>query len=179
MGKTGIQAGEGFVLLGKITKPHGVRGEVKVLPFTEKPESLKNYQTLFLSADDGATHIPVTILKVRVQGKAVVMQLQDCGDRNHAETLTGYGVWVKEKELPLPDEGEFYLYELEGKDAFDADGTYLGTVTTVLVGHGQDLLQINNEDREILIPFVSEFLVKRDATKIILNLPPGLIDING
>ncbi len=177
MGETGKHTGNGYILLGKITKPHGIRGELKVLSYTEQLERFKRYDTLYLSRDDGKSYLPYTREKMRLQGTSVILKLKGCDDRNSAETLVGCKLSIEEKELPPPEEGEFYLYELEGKEAFDTEGKRIGTIASVLIGQGQDLLQIISDSGEVLVPLVSEFLVERDDVKIVLDLPQGLLEI--
>lgn len=177
MKKTGEQAGD-FVLLGKITKPHGVRGEVKVFPFTETPEGLKKYKTFFLSADDGRSHTAYTVKKVRCQGKMLIADLGECCNRNQAEEIVGLGVWVAAEDLPALEDGEFYFYTLEGKRAVTDEGQELGNIAAVLTGNGQDLLSIQKAGREYLVPFVAEFVVRQEEDCVVLALPPGLLDIN-
>lgn len=167
-----------YVLLAKIVKPHGVRGELKVLPFTASPQGLENYARLFLSADEGASFVAVTPLKIRSQGKFVLLQLKECLDRTMAESLTGRGIWVDAAQLPSIAEDEFYLHALEGKEVSTDDGQVLGVVTRVLIGGAQDLLTVQGHDKEYLIPLVPEFMVKQEAQQIVLSLPPGLLEIN-
>ena len=178
MRNTGGQAGS-FVLLGKVVKAHGIRGEVKIYAFTETAEALIGYKKIYLSADDGATHTAYTTQKVRAQGGGAIAALEECVNRNQAELLVGLGVWVDADDLPELDDGEFYLHSLQGKQAVTVEGQNLGKIASVITGRGQNLLSIQSDGKEYLIPFVSDFIVEHSDDEIIFSLPPGLLEING
>ncbi|MCL7489640.1 MAG: ribosome maturation factor RimM [Desulfobulbaceae bacterium] len=177
MAAGGINAGE-FVLLGKITKPHGIRGEVKVYPFSGQPENFLNYKNILLGMEDSEERIPYRIDKARIQGKMVLLQLRDCTTRNEAESLVGRQVWLRRSDLPAPEEDEFYLLELEGKNVVTIDGQELGRVTGVLATAGHDILTVTGMRHEYLIPVEKSFIVRIDDKEVVLDVPPGLLDIN-
>ncbi len=169
---------EGYVLLGKMVKPHGIRGELKLLAFTESPAHIQQYKQLYLSADEGQTLQSWELHKSRIQGKFVLCALKGCLDRNRAEELVGSGVWVKEEDMPTLEEDEFYLHSLEGKIALDGSGQHIGVIEAVLTGSGQDLLKIVEGDREYLVPLVADFLVSIIEEQVTLELPQGLLEVN-
>lgn len=168
-----------FVLLGKVVKAHGIRGEVKIYSFAEAAENLNGYKKFYMSADDGDTHMAYTAKSVRAQGGGAIVSLKECVNRNQAEMLVGQGVWVDIDDLPELDDGEFYLHSLQGKQAVTVEGQNLGKIVSVIAGRGQDLLSIQSDDKEYLIPFVSDFIVEHGDDEIVFSLPPGLLEING
>ncbi len=173
----GTSAGE-FVLLGKITKPHGIRGEVKVHPFSGKPENFLSYREFFLSSENSAERIPYKVEKARAQAKQVLMQFASCTTRTEAESLVGSQVWIRSQELPELEENEFYLLELEGKMVVTTDGLELGQVTGVLETAAHEILCIAGKHQEYLVPVEKSFIVHIGDDKVVLDLPPGLLDIN-
>ncbi|MBM9510804.1 ribosome maturation factor RimM [Desulfogranum marinum] len=178
MNNTGGQTGS-FVLLGKIVKAHGIRGEVKIYAFTETAANLYDYTRFYLSADDGKTHTVYTAKKMRAQGGVAITAFEGCVNRNQAEILVGQGVWVDADDLPELDDGEFYLHSLQGKQAMTVEGQNIGKIVAVITGRGQDLLSIQDDGKEYLIPFVADFVVENKDDEIIFSLPPGLLEING
>lgn len=178
MDKSGGRAGS-FVLLGKVVKAHGIRGEVKIYSFTETAGNLNGYKKFYLSADDGDSHTAYTVKKLRAQGGTTIAALEECINRNKAEILVGQGVWVDADDLPELDDGEFYLHSLQGKQAVTVEGQNLGKIVSVIAGSGQDLLSVQGDEKEYLIPFVSDFIVENSDDTIVFSLPPGLLDING
>lgn len=178
MTDAGKDAGE-FILIGKIAKPHGVRGEIKVYPYSGQPENFSDYRSIWLAGDDGTRDLlPVAIEKRRVQGKFALLKLAGCSTREDAENLTGKEVWLARTELPELGNSEYYWLELVGKKVATEDGLELGKVTAVFETGAHDILHVDSKNGEYLIPFHEDFIVSLDKVKVVLSLPPGLLDIN-
>jgi len=167
-----------FLLLGTVVRPHGIRGELKVRPYTEKPDNVCRYRRLYLAAEAGSEMIECTNVQARVSGDMVILRLHECTDRDRAEQLVGRHLWLAADDLPPAGAGEFYLHTLMGKRARTTTGQTLGTVRGVLSSGAQDVLVIRDGDHEYLVPAVRTFIVARDETDIVLDLPPGLLEIN-
>ncbi len=170
--------GNDLVVLGKVAKAHGIKGEIKIFPYSGQPENFLHYETIFITADHRAKGIKYFIEKSRIQGKFVRVSLQGCQTRNDAENLIGSEVTVLRSELPDLNPDEFYLADLEGKRVVTTEGEVLGLVTGILQTGGHDIISIDNDGREYLVPLTREFLVRFDANEVLVNLPPGLLDIN-
>ena len=169
-----------LVLLGKVSKAHGIRGEIKVYPYSGDPEQfVRSYRRLYLSDDAKGVPTVYRVEKSRVQGGQVLLKLDGCTDRTTAETLKGYEVYAHADDLPELDEDEFYLHALQGKEVIDTSGTFLGTCSHFIDTGAHDLLVIKQAGEEYLIPTVSEFIVAVEENRVILDLPPGLLEING
>ncbi len=80
-----------YVLLGKIAKVHGLRGEVKIYSYSGQPENLYGYKEIVLVDSAGSLTVPLEVLKVRVQGKMAITQLSSITSRNRAEEIVGHG----------------------------------------------------------------------------------------
>jgi 16S rRNA processing protein RimM len=169
---------ESYVLLGTITRPHGIRGELKVRSYTERPENLGRYRHLYLSAGEERPKTAVTNEQSRVCGSSVIVRLKECTDRHRAEELVGMHIWVSVNDLPPAAEGEFYLHTLKGKRALTKEGQDLGHVAALMTGPTQDLLVIRNGSEEILVPAVRTFITTISGTEVVLDLPPGLVELN-
>jgi len=167
-----------LVLLGKVTKPHGIRGEIKVYPFSGEPENFLQYSRILLAPDEHGVPQSYTVKRARVQKNTVLLQLEECLTRNQAEELVNFFLYVYEDELPKPEPGEFYLRDLEGKQVVTEQGETLGTVHGILQRGVQDIVRVTNGQKEYLIPLVPEFLVALDNNRVTVSLPPGLLDIN-
>lgn len=178
MNRSGTGSDKDFVLLGAVTRPHGIRGELKIRPFTDNPENFSRHKRLYLAPEGDAAKVEFTNEQARSNGKTIILKLKECSDRNRAEQLTGMGVWLPISELPPLAEGEFYLHSLEGKQARTIDGQRLGVVAGLMVGGGQDILVIRDGGSEYLVPMAPGFVVDVDEETITLDLPPGLLDIN-
>ena len=172
------QQSETFILLGTVTKPHGIKGELKVRTYTETPGNISRYRRLYLSSDNGKTRVPYTNSLAKVSGNSVILRLEECSTRNHAEQLSGMQIWLPSSDLLPVGEDEFYLYTLEGKQARTVDGLILGKIKAIVCTSGQDILVIQDAQKEYLVPLVRQFIVAIDEERVVFDLPPGLLEIN-
>jgi 16S rRNA processing protein RimM len=170
---------EDLVLIGRVTGAHALRGEIKIRPYSGEPDSLRSYSCLLLAKDNDAVPVPHKVVQVRKQKDCALVQLEDCRSRTEAELLARAAVYVERNALPVPDEDEFYLHDLTGRQMKTAEGQLVGTIAGLLLGGGQDIAQVNGADgQEYLIPLVPEFIVAVEAEAVIVSLPPGLLEIN-
>ncbi len=167
-----------YVLVGVIARPHGIKGELSVHPYTEQPEDLCRYSRLFFAEDDDKVKHQWTPLQARVSGRQVILRLRECENRTQAESMVGWKVWLDSADLPELDSEEFYLYTLLGKDVQTTGGRQLGRASHFLAGSGQDILVIRQGKREYLVPAVRAFVSSIDETTVTLDLPEGLLEIN-
>jgi 16S rRNA processing protein RimM len=160
------------ILLGRIAGAHGIRGEVLIRTFTERPEDIAAYGPL----DDGAG-LTVRVEAARATPKGVVARLAGIADRTAAEALKGAELWVDRARLPAPAEGAFYHADLIGLAAVDPEGRALGEVVAVHNYGAGDLLEIQLADtgKTELIPFTEAFVPEVDlaARRAVVRLPAG------
>lgn len=177
MSRTGDLAGA-CILLGKITRPHGIRGEVKIHPYSGQPENFLGYREILVGSEDQEERIPYTVEQRRVQGRLAVLRLKGCDSRTKAEALAGHEVWLRRSDLPKPGEDEYYLAELEGKAAVSADGLPLGRITGIMDTPAHAILIVTGRGREYLVPVHTGVVTSIDEEQVVLRLPPGLLEIN-
>lgn len=173
----GSDTGE-YILLGKVSKPHGIRGEIKVYPYSGQPENFFAYSKVFMSPDTGSDMQRYAVEQCRVQGKMAVLKLTGCSNREEAQQLVGREVWLRRRDLPELDDTEYYWLDLENKLVVTEDGSELGKVAAVFSTGAHDIISVTGSGREYLIPVHEEFIVRIDEIKVVLRLPPGLLDIN-
>lgn len=166
------------MLLGRVSGAHGIKGELKIRPYSGEPQSLLNYKHLLLTVAEANEPVEWKVEQARAHKSWAVIKLAGCDNRNRAEQLYRAEVFVHADELPELDEGEFYLRELEGRAVRTADGQVIGTITGLLTGSAQEILQVKSEDKEHLIPLVPQFIVRLEVDALIMDLPPGLLEIN-
>lgn len=150
-----------MVVMGRVAAAHGIRGWVKIQPFTEYLDSLFDYDDWWLGKEGGPWR-KVEVLQCEVHGKVLAAQLQDCPDRNAAERLKGLLVGVPRSELPEHDDGEYYWADLIGMSVVNAADERLGTVGKLLETGANDVLVVSGENGEILIPFVDAVVKQVD-----------------
>jgi len=115
----------------------------------------------------------------RQHGRCVV-KFRGIDSISDAETYVGFEIKIPEERLPALRDGWFYTFQLKGCRVFASDGEYIGTLTDVLDFGGTEILKVNLDDEETLIPFAQEFLKKVDLEqgRIEVELPEGLRDLN-
>lgn len=167
-----------LVLLGRVTKPHGIRGEVKVYPYSGTPENFLQYTEILLAPHEGAEPVRCTVVRARGQKNSVLLQLENSSTRNDAEALVGFLVYVHRDELPEPGPNEFYLRDLKGRQMVTEEGRVIGTISDIVSTTGQDIARVHDGEREYMIPLVPEFLLSLENNRVLVSLPPGLLEIN-
>jgi 16S rRNA processing protein RimM len=150
---------EPTVVVGRVTKAHGVRGEVAVENRSDNPERWTSGATVF-----DETGRSLTIRTVRPHGDRLLITFEGIGDRTAAERLAGRILAVPESWLPQLDEGQWWAFQLEGCAVVTASGRPLGTVAEVLAYPAHDIWRVVDEHgAETLIPAVEAFVVSVDA----------------
>ncbi len=169
------------VLVGRIGKPHGIRGEVTLDVRTDEPErrfAVGNRLRCQPPKGSSSTRTTVTVRSTRWHQGVLLAVFEEFADRNAAETGRGLLLYADIPADARPeDPDEFYDHQLVGLLAVDLDGRELGTVKSVVHG-AQDLLTIRTPDgRDGLVPFVKALVpeVDLDAGKVIVADRPGLV----
>ncbi|MDO8464766.1 MAG: ribosome maturation factor RimM [Gallionella sp.] len=151
-----------MVIMGRIAAAHGIRGLVRIQPFTEYLDSLLDYRTWWIGHEQGPWR-EVKVGQCEVHSKTLVAQLPDCPDRTAAEKLKGLLIAVPRSSLPKQDEGEYYWSDLIGLAVVNEAGVPLGTVTNLLETGANAVLSVQGDGGEILIPFVVSAIKQVDV----------------
>lgn len=167
-----------YLLVGKITKPQGLRGEVKIYCFSGQPENFLEYKELTLCDLNGKLTDSIQVTKSRVQGKAAVVKFVSIADRTTAENFEGYEVLLLKEHLPQAEPDEYYWHQYEGKQLIDQDGSVIGIVKELFYGGAQDILVVDTGNDEVLVPVIDDFIINETGDTLVVELPPGLLEIN-
>jgi len=170
------------VVVGRIGKPHGIRGEVTLDVRTDEPDRRFAPGTrLRAEAPAGADRRPsaLTVARARWHQSTLLVTFEELADRNAAEAARGtvLHATIGPDEAP-EDPDEYYDHQLVGLDVVDLDGTPLGTVQALVHGSAQDLLTVRTPDgRDALVPFVSALVPEVDLTagRLVVADRPGLV----
>jgi 16S rRNA processing protein RimM len=168
-----------MALVGRIVRPHGLRGDVVVHPETDFIEQrFRPGASLWTRSAAGDEQL--TIGTARVQGGRPVVGFEGISSVEQAESLVGRELRVPEETLQPLAEGMYYLHQLEGCRVTTRSGDEVGTVRKVEGGIGGSHLVIDGKRGEILVPLASEICVEIDvaAKRIVIEPPEGLLDLN-
>jgi len=165
------------IKIAKIVNAVGLKGEVKVYNYSDDRERFEKLEEVIVS---GKTESVRKILGVRYQGNMVILKLEGVSDRNAAEALKEYDVYITEDDLRELPEDTFYVRDLIGMKVID-DGEYgeIGILRDVIQNTSQDIYAVRTEaGKDVLIPAVKEFIREVDMEKRVIRttLIPGFID---
>jgi len=163
---------EETVEVGRVLRPHGIRGEVVVEPYSELPERFEPGSELWLAGRS------VAVATARPHRGGFLIRFEGVADRDAAETLRGGILEIPRNAVPEAPEETWYYFELEGCRCHDRRDGDLGVVADVVEDGGGVLLDVRDGERRLLVPFVREYVrrVDREARRIELDLPEGLVE---
>jgi len=159
-----------LICVAKIGAAHGVRGEVKLWPFTEDPLAVLDYGPL--TTKDGARQFEV--LRARVAKDHLVATLKNVATRNDAEGINGIELYIARDQLPDTNDGEYYHADLIGLRAIDNAGQSIGTVTAIHNFGAGDIIEIAPANGpSLLLPFTNAVVPTVDiaAGHVVIELP--------
>ena len=145
--------------MGRVAAPFGIKGWVKIQPFSEDPGTLMDLESWRIGR--GTEHTLYTVEAIQEHSNTLVAKLEGIDDRDAAYALRGQEISVARSTLPPPEENEFYWSDLIGLTAVNREGIELGKVDSLMETGAHDVLVIKGK-REHLIPFVAQFVGKVD-----------------
>ncbi|APT85016.1 ribosome maturation factor RimM [Corynebacterium aquilae] len=165
------------LLIGRVVKAHGIRGEVAVDITTDEPDIRFAIGEVLTGKQAGKQH-QLTIAKARAHQGRLLITFKEISDRNAAESLRGTQFFAPPLEDDEDDDG-FYDHELEGLHVIH-NGADIGTVTEITHGPAGTLLTVTlNSGKEAMIPFVHAIVpdVDLDAGQLTITPPDGLLEL--
>lgn len=157
-----------MVILGHVSGPHGIRGQVKIVSYTEKINGLLDYPIWWIGKQD-KQWIVVYPEDCTAAGKYSIAKIREYNDRLSAAELTGKQIAVPRSHLPsLQDNGEdgYYWADLIGANVVNLSGEILGHVTDLLETGANDALQIQSPEsaKVLLVPFIDQVIISVDLS---------------
>ncbi len=157
------------IVIGKIVAPHGVRGDIRILPLTEKPEQFLDLDYLLLS--DGRK---LTIKSARFHKRMLLVSTEEVHNMNEAELLRDKEVLINAEDLPELEEGQFYVADLIGLPVYDEQGEQIGTFKDSLSTGSNDVYVIAVPGKkDILLPALKLYVkeINLAEKRIVVTLP--------
>ena len=147
------------ILVGKISNPHGIKGWVKVISFTDPIENILSYKKWTIS--DNQTEKTYCLEDSRIQGNKIVIKLEGVNNRDDADLLKNLQIEINRSDLPKLEENSYYWEDLVDFNVIDIKGMHVGKVDSLFRTGSNDVLVIINETKErLLVPFIMEEVIK-------------------
>ena len=165
-----------WVEIGVVARPHGLRGELKVLGVDDEMARFGQVREVQLVGRGGA--VKGRVRRFRSTGRQVLLQVVGVESREDADRLRGATVSVRRSEVPPLEEGAYYAFELVGCEVFTASGERVGVVSEIRDYPANDVLVVRRGGRELLIPLVEPVVAKVDikGRRIDLKDIEGLLE---
>ena len=164
--------------LGYIVRTHGVKGQVVALFDVDYPEDYEELESVFLQLNGKLVPFFIQTLDLQPNGR-IIIKFEDVDSIAEAEKLKNIALYLPLDQLPELDEDQFYFHDVIGYTVVDEQLGELGTIREIYEMPYQDLMAMDYQNVEVLIPVKDELILRADkaAQKIYVNLPEGLVDI--
>ncbi len=146
-----------YVILGHVVGVFGIKGWVKIRSDTEPASNILNYSPWYLSTQ--SQWQPYKVVQAQQHQNGLIAQLEGYDDRDQAAALVGSQIAVLRSQMPEPAQGEYYWSDLIGLDVYNLQDEYIGKVTSLLPTGANDVLVIQSQSEEILIPYVKDYYI--------------------
>ena len=158
-----------LVPLARITKLHGVRGELRAFPLSGESENLEALKRVDVHFDSGETRA-FDVEGCRPHKNLFLLKLAGVDSPEAAKDLVGGEVWAKPSDLAPLEDGEHYWFELVGLRVLTHDGRELGVVENLFATGANDVLVVRQGDRERLLPYTDDAVAEVDLDAGVLRL---------
>ena len=166
--------------IGLITSPHGIRGEINILPLTDDPSRFLKADSVSLLDASGEVTGTAKIKSARVSGSKVVGKIEGVDTPESARSLCNRYIAVdRENAVKLPRDS-YFICDIIGCEVFHENGTVIGTITDIIGTGASDIYTVQRKGKkDLLIPAVKKFILNIDTDngRIVVSLPEGLEEI--
>jgi 16S rRNA processing protein RimM len=172
--------GENFIAIGRVSKPHGVKGEIRIAYFNpEDTRFFSHYHMIFLQGDEGSPQ-GYRLISVRPQKRFILAQLEGIRTKEEAEQLRGKVVLIDPAALPSLEGGEYYWHDILGMRVVTDKGSDVGEVMEIVPTGSNDVYVVQKGKKEFLIPATKEVIISIDteARTMVIRPLEGLLQEN-
>lgn len=147
-----------FLTVGAILAPHGVRGDIRIKPLTERPERFLEAPSINIKGLG-----KIKIQNARWHKQFILLKLEGVDSMDDADKLRGLEIIVEKSELGKLPEGRYYAFEIIGMDVYNPQGELLGVVSDILTTGAADVYAVKQIDgKELLLPAIKEVVLEID-----------------
>jgi 16S rRNA processing protein RimM len=169
---------DNMVFFGRVLRPHGLEGLLRVQSFSQSAASLLNAGKVFFKLTTGENH-HLSVISARPHKNVFLAELAGLTDITQAESFRGAEIYIS-KDALVREEGEYFWFELLGLDVFSSDNEFLGVVSQIIPAGNNEIYVVKNGDREILLPAAHDVVnhIDLENGKMIISALEGLLDLN-
>lgn len=163
-----------YIVVGKIVNTHGIKGDIKIYPYTTDMERFSILKKAYIGQDK----LSVEIENIKYHKGMILLKLKGFNNINEVLKFKDEFIFVDElNKVKLPKDN-YFIYELIDCKVFDLDGNSLGYIKDVLQNSSNDIYIIKDKDKEYLIPAVKEFIKEVNIVekKVIIDPIEGMIE---
>lgn len=159
-----------LVVVGRILKEWGVKGDLLVMPLTFDPRRFYNLHEVFVQVNDAVERRKIR--EARLHKDYLLLRFDGCDTPEHARKYRGALIKIDKSESPKLPEGIYYHYQIIGLDVYNISGDYLGKVKEIIETASNDIYVVKSDHKEYLIPAIKDFIAEIDieAKKMIVTL---------
>ena len=165
-----------YLEIGQIVNTFGIKGMVKVKPFTDNIERFSNLEKIYIKNKSGQTEYKIQ--EVKYHKNMVLIKFEGIENPEQADLLrNSYLIVDRETEEPL-EPGRYYIVDMIGLDVFTDDNEYLGKLEDIYNTGSSDIYVVKNElGKQVLLPAIEDVIknIDMDNKKVIVHLIPGLV----
>ena len=165
-----------YLEIGQIVNTFGIKGMVKVKPFTDNIERFSNLEKIYIKNKSGQTEYKIQ--EVKYHKNMVLVKFEGIENPEQADLLrNSYLIVDRETEEPL-EAGRYYIVDMIGLDVFTDDNEYLGKLEDIYNTGSNDIYVVKNElGKQVLLPAIEDVIknIDMDNKKVIVHLIPGLV----
>ena len=169
---------EDLLLIGKVARPHGLKGLLRIVSYADSAETFLRAQEIFLESAQGRA-VKYGIVSITPSKRFFLLHLEGLDSLEKAEAYRGGNIYIDKRALHREGD-EYFWYEILGLPVFLESGEAIGFIRQILPGSGHDIYVVQEGDKAILIPAVHEVIreVDLESRKVVVAEMEGLFDLN-
>jgi 16S rRNA processing protein RimM len=179
MGIGWMTVDELLVVVGQVLRPHGLRGELKVLPLTDRTERFEKIRRYHFQANTGQQGEWINLVQFRWQGKYLIMKFEGIESYESAEKYRDTFLEIPRNTCAPLEDDQYYVADLIGLHVRTSDGLSVGTLKEVLQETAQDIYVVHAGSKDVLIPAVRQFIkqIDLDRGEMVVEPIEGLLEL--
>jgi len=170
---------DNLLLIGKVIRPHGIGGLLKVSSYAQSPETFKSSGAVYLKDGSGALS-GHRVSSIKPQKNLFLLKLEGVDSLEKAESYRGAGIYLNKEDLGRKEAGEYFWFELIGIRVYSIKGDLIGTVKHIFSTPSNDIYVVERGKKEILIPAIDSAVREIDLEnqRIIVSEMEDYLDLN-